>query len=429
MTMKKILAMILALCMVFSMVACSEEKPAQDTTPAGEDTVSLTLWTYPIGGWSEAEKVDALLAGFNAKYPNIKVTVEYLDYTNGDDQVNTAIEGGKAPDLIMEGPERLVANWGAKGYMVDLSDLWTTDNAAQVYDSVRSACQGADGKYYEYAICMTAHCMAINKELFEAAGALQYVDLETRTWTTEDFQNAVAALVSYGHTNVGSVYCGGQGGDQGTRALINNLYGGTFTNAEHTAYTADSEANIKALELLKSMEGISFDASIVGGDEINYFVNGTLAMAFCWNIAQEKNNADLLTFDAVPMAFPSDDGVAELCGGIWGFGIFDNGDQAKIDAAKKFIDYMANDETGAVEAVKASTYWPTRDMGDIYAGDELMTEYGQFMQYMGDYYQVVAGWAEARTAWWNMLQQVGNDVDVATAVADFVTTANAAAGG
>ena len=429
MTMKKILAMILALCMVFSMVACSEEKPAQDTTPAGEDTVSLTLWTYPIGGWGEAEKVDALLAGFNAKYPNIKVTVEYLDYTNGDDQVNTAIEGGKAPDLIMEGPERLVANWGAKGYMVDLSDLWTTDNAAQVYDSVRSACQGADGKYYEYAICMTAHCMAINKELFEAAGALQYVDLETRTWTTEDFQNAVAALVSYGHTNVGSVYCGGQGGDQGTRALINNLYGGTFTNAEHTAYTADSEANIKALELLKSMEGISFDASIVGGDEINYFVNGTLAMAFCWNIAQEKNNADLLTFDAVPMAFPSDDGVAELCGGIWGFGIFDNGDQAKIDAAKKFIDYMANDETGAVEAVKASTYWPTRDMGDIYAGDELMTEYGQFMQYMGDYYQVVAGWAEARTAWWNMLQQVGNDVDVATAVADFVTTANPAAGG
>ena len=160
--MKKILAMILALCMVFSMVACSEEKPAQDTTPAGEDTVSLTLWTYPIGGWGEAEKVDALLAGFNAKYPNIKVTVEYLDYTNGDDQVNTAIEGGKAPDLIMEGPERLVANWGAKGYMVDLSDLWTTDNAAQVYDSVRSACQGADGKYYEYAICMTAHCMAIN---------------------------------------------------------------------------------------------------------------------------------------------------------------------------------------------------------------------------------------------------------------------------
>ncbi len=64
---------------------------------------------------------------FNAKYPDIHVTVEYLDYTNGDDQVNTAIEGGSAPDLVMEGPERLVANWGAKGVMAPLNDLWTDD--------------------------------------------------------------------------------------------------------------------------------------------------------------------------------------------------------------------------------------------------------------------------------------------------------------
>ena len=56
-----------------------------------------------------------------------------------------------------------------------------------------------------------------------------------------------------------------------------------------------------------------------------------------------------------------------------------------------------------------------------------MTEYGMFMQYMGDYYQVTAGWAEARTAWWNMLQKVGAGTDVTTAVEEFVTTANAAA--
>ena len=73
---------------------------------------SIKLWTYPIGGWGKDETVQELISSFNAKYPDIKVTVEYLDYTNGDDQVNTAIEGGSAPDLIMEGPERLVANWG-----------------------------------------------------------------------------------------------------------------------------------------------------------------------------------------------------------------------------------------------------------------------------------------------------------------------------
>ena len=74
---------------------------------------SIKLWTYPIGGWGKDETVQELISSFNAKYPDIKVTVEYLDYTNGDDQVNTALEGGSAPDLIMAGPERLVAAWGA----------------------------------------------------------------------------------------------------------------------------------------------------------------------------------------------------------------------------------------------------------------------------------------------------------------------------
>ena len=59
---------------------------------------SIKLWTYPIGGWGKDETVQELISSFNAKYPDIKVTVEYLDYTNGDDQVNTAIEGGSAPD-------------------------------------------------------------------------------------------------------------------------------------------------------------------------------------------------------------------------------------------------------------------------------------------------------------------------------------------
>ena len=81
---------------------------------AASTGASIKLWTYPIGGWGNDDTVQNLISSFNAKYPDIKVTVEYLDYTNGDDQVNTAIEGGSAPDLIMEGPERLVANWGAK---------------------------------------------------------------------------------------------------------------------------------------------------------------------------------------------------------------------------------------------------------------------------------------------------------------------------
>ena len=411
----------------------SEAAPAESTDDAAGQAADITLWTYPIGKWGDSDSVNELLADFNAQYPDIHVTVEYLDYTNGDDQVNTAIEGGSAPDLVMEGPERLVANWGAKGLMVDLSDLWTDEQKADISASVEAACKSSDGAYYEYPLCMTAHCMAINKTVFEAADAMQYVDEDTHTWTTENFLKAVQAVYDSGKTDVGAIYCSGQGGDQGTRAIINNMYGGTFTDAAHTKYTADSAENIKAIQALYDQDGINFDASINGGEEITLFRNGTLQMAFCWNIAQQTNsdngpagttnNGDDILF----MAFPTDSGDPQLCGGIWGFGIFDNGDDNKIAASKTFIDFMANSDETA-KAVKTSTYFSVKNsLSDLYADDAIMSEYQKLMPYLGDYYQVVPGWAEARTAWWNMLQQVGSGADVTTAVNEFCTTANAAA--
>ena len=134
------------------------------------------------------------------------------------------------------------------------------------------------------------------------------------------------------------------------------------------------------------------------------------------------------------MAFPSANGTdAKLQGGIWGFGIFDNGDQAKIDAAKTFIKYFCDSE-GTANAVKAANYFAVRDTAEgadlsgIWADNEVMANYNVPMPLLGDYYQVTTGWAEARTQWWNMLQQVGAGQDIATVVAEYAANANAAAG-
>ncbi len=281
---------------------------------------------------------------------------------------------------------------------------------------------------------MTAHCMAVNMTKVKEVGADKYLDTDKHTWSTEGFLNTVDALYKGGYENVAAIYCGGQGGDQGTRAIINNMYGGTFTDDAHTKYTADSAENIKAIQTLYDTDGINFDASIAGGDEITLFRNGTLQMAFCWNIAQQlnaDNNDAGLTNDGdeiMPMAFPTASGDPKLCGGIWGFGVFDNGDEAKVKAAKTFIEFIAADPDQVKDSVLASTYFPVRaSVGDIYADNAIMSEYTKFMAYLGDYYQITPGWATARTEWWNMLQRVGTGEDVATSVATFVQNANAAA--
>ena len=448
--MKKFIALLLALVMVLSLAACSVEKaeepaPAETQAAAAPEAApeapaaatEITLWTYPIGGWGTQETVDALMAKFEAD-TGIKVTVEYLTYADGDDKVNTAIEGNAAPDLIMEGPERLVANWGAKGKMVNIADLFDDTDKAELNPATVAACFTADGSAaYEYPLVMTAHCMAINKTVFEAAGAMQYLNAETHTWNSvADFWAAVDAVYQHTGAQVGSVFCGGQGGDQGTRALVNNLNGGTFTNAEHTEYTWNSPENVAALQALVDCEGIEFDAGIVGGDEIKYFYNGQLNMAFCWNIAQQlnPNTADTgaglnaLGEEIMFMAFPSDS-TPQLCGGIWGFGIFNNGDDAKIAAAKSFIKYFC-DSAATADAVKAANYFAVRntaegnDLSGIWADNAIMAEYNVLMPMLGDYYQVTTGWAEARTAWWNMLQAVGAGEDISASVETWANTAN-----
>ena len=105
-----------------------------------------------------------------------------------------------------------------------------------------------------------------------------------------------------------------------------------------------------------------------------------------------------------------------------------SGTAALTGVYKAYEDITGTKLDETAKAVKTSTYFSVKNsLSDLYKDDEVMNEYQKLMPYLGDYYQVTPGWAEARTAWWNMLQQVGQGTDVTTAVTEFCNTANAAA--
>lgn len=446
MNIKKPLALLLAAGMTLGLAACgngsqgNSESPAPggETGGSSSGTVELNLWSFNVGGFAEASNWEPIIAAFNEQNPNIKITVTPINYQDGDQKLTSAITAGTGPDIIFEGPERIVGNYAREGLMVDLSDLWET-GGSDIAEGISSVSQ-LDGTYYMYPLSVAAHCMAINYDVFEAAGALQYIDEETRTWTTDNFVKAMEAVrdaAAAGTVNVatpGIIYCGAQGGDQGTRALVNNLYSDYYVNEDGTSYLANSENNVKALKLLQDMVNngsMSANASFAAADELQAFANQTCAVSFCWNYSNYTPYAEQTQFTPFAMAFPSDDGKPELeMAGPYGFGVFNNKDEAKIEAAKKFVQFVCDDQTTGIEAVKTTGFFPVHaDWGDVYAGDadaETRAPFALMSDYLGRYYNLTGGWTEQRGYWWPMLAEImTTGADVQTAADNFVQQANA----
>ena len=445
MKLKRILALAMAAAMALSITACGggdESTPSgsqpSGSQPSGGGAVTLTVASFNIGGFTDSAAWEPIIEAFNAQNPDVTIEILPVTYQDGDQQLANLIAGGNAPDIVFEGPERIIGNYANEGLLVDLSDLW--EGVTDIPESISSVSQ-LDGTYYMYPLSVAAHCMAINYEAFEAAGALQYIDEETRTWTTDDFVAACEALKAamdagtITMAETGIIYCGAQGGDQGTRALVNNLYSDYYVTEDGSSYNANSANNVKALELLQGMvdEGtMGVSTSYAAADELQAFANGTCAMTFCWNYSNYSQYAAQTQFTPFAMAFPSDDGVPELeMAGPYGLCVFNNDDQAKIDAAKEFVKFVCDDQTAGVEAVKTTGFFPAHEgWGDIYEGDETRAPFSLMSEYLGRYYSLTPGWVAQRALWWPMLQAImGTGADVQTAADDYVAQANAGMAG
>lgn len=410
---KRILSLLLLLCLLFTAVGCSKI-PAEKLSDEN-DPVTLTLWVYPMGKWDNQESVDSILQAFTTDYPYVTIDIHYLSEETADIDVSNAIECGECPDLLFGSLSQLQHAQRRGGDAVDLADLCK----GNTYRAVKDACTDRNGLFYALPAVMDVTCMAINYEMFRDADALQYIDEVHHTWTTENFLQAVKALRTLDQSpDVLALYCGGQSGDEGTRALVNNLYGGQFTDKDHTRYTLDSEENLRALSILQELRGVIFDENITSDDENVLFAQEQLAMSLCWNGQNEPPEK----FTAFPMAYPSEDGNAQMPGEVWGFSYFDNGDRDKREVAKALLTALTDKDSAYGKLVALCGHYPVRTISSIQADD-----YTAFMPMMGSYDLYTPGFAIARTEWYELLQRLGGGDDVMLEVETFCTNANAAA--
>ncbi len=433
--MKKFLAAALVASMALSLGACSTEpnQPSSSGSNGGDAAkTTITWWAFPTFGAGEQAGVyeKEVIAAFEEANPDIKVELTTIDFTSGPEALTAAIEGGTAPDVLFDAPGRII-EYGNAGKLVKLDDMFTDEFVADVNnEALINACKGKDGAYM-YPLSSAPFYMGLNKNMLEEANALQYVNLEgDRTWTTDNFVKMCEALKDAGVAQVpGIVYCGGQGGDQGTRALVSNLYGGKMANDEMTEYTFNSPEAVKGLELLQDMVSkglLDSGNSMAAADELQKYQQETCAMTFCWGTSNAQNYA-LSDGESISVPFPSDDGVPALEYLVNGFCVFDNGDQAKADAAKKFIQFVCDDATWGPKSVVRSGAFPVRtSFGDLYPDNAEMTLLASWTKYYAPYYNTMDGFASMRKEWYNMLQKVLAGED-AQAMADAAVAASNAA--
>lgn len=448
---KKVLAMLLASAMVLGLAACgSEEKPAEapatqeaSDAPATEEApeapeaegevTEITWWAFPTFTQENADDgfgtyEQKIIDAFEAANPDVKVKLETIDFTSGPEKIIAAIEGNTICDVLFDAPGRIIS-YGKSGKLVALDDMFTEEFVADVgNDALLQSCKAGDTAYM-YPISSAPFYMAFNKAMVEDAGV---ADLIKDGWTTDDLTTVLTALKDKGY-NPGSVFCSGQGGDQGTRAFFSNLYSGSITDDAVTTYTVNDEAGVKALEYIKNAvdEGLLMNGSAYnGGDDIQNFANGQTSFTLLWSPAQPDTQKALLEGSGVEyleVTFPSDDGVAELEYLVNGFCIFDKGDQKRIDASKRFLQFICDDaEWGPKNVVRTGCYPVRQSFGNLYEGDERMTELATWTKYYSPYYNTIDGFAEMRTYWFPMLQAVMNgDKDPKTAADEFTEQSNA----
>lgn len=431
--MKKFLRLFLTSAAVLSLAACgsSSSSSSGSTEESSSDVTEITWWAFPVFTQENADDgvgtyETSIIEAFEKANPDIKVKLETIDFTSGPEKITTAIEAGTAPDVLFDAPGRIIT-YGKNGKLADLNDLFTDEFVADVNNDNLIQASKAGDTAYMYPISSAPFYMALNKAMLEDAGVL---DLVKDGWTTDDFEKVIKALKDKGY-NPGSLFSNGQGGDQGTRAFLANLYSGSVTDAEVTKYTTDQPNFVKALEKAAGWikDGYMMNGSQYnGGDDIQNFANGQTSYTILWAPSQNGIQAQLLEaskVEVVEVPFPSDDGKADLEYLVNGFAVFNNGDEAKVAAAKKFIQFICDDEEWGPKNVVRTGAFPVRtSYGKLY-DTERMETISAWTEYYSPYYNTIDGFAEMRALWFPMLQAVSNgEESAAEALANFTKQAN-----
>lgn len=431
----------------------------------GAEKTSISWWICPTGAYDDEEKVQSLVRAFEEDYPQIEVEVRILDERKGAGEIETALDAEDGPDVVLAAPEDIVTNWGNAGRMEDLSALWDEKTQSEFRSEMRDTAKNREGAWYAVPLFRDVFSMAINYDVFQEAGALQYLNEEVHSWKDNGFIDAVLrvhdVLVQNAESEgdaddtsddasddtamgasedgndeavasdgiVGKVYCKDEIGQRAFMCFVSNFFNTGLVDEYRSSFQIGSGKICDVFTTLRKLsgKGIEYDPQMNGDDENEAFLNGEVFLTFNWNPAKQKaameqNGGQVQHI--FPMMYPNAKNTPFLTGTVGALGVNAAKDQKQKDAAMSFVRYLMTDEDMYRDSVLLSGCFPARrrlngrDLDGLYGDDQTMQLYETFNEYYGTYEPTMELYSGLDQAWPQFLRDLADGAKIKAATED-----------
>jgi ABC-type glycerol-3-phosphate transport system substrate-binding protein len=246
----KIISLALASLLVLSSMGLSgcKSNTVAKTAKSGVTNVTVEFW----GGDDDKKIWQENVDNVNKVYPNVKATLQLLDWTTYWQKLQAQVAAGTAPDVLgcrdfeLPAYQRLGAFTSLDSYIGSHSSEVNLDD----FDSTILNAMKYQGKLYVLPYDYGPSLLFYNKDLFDK----YKVSYPTDTWTWDDLRTAAKKMTSkanldYGFATDGQLYLAAM-----TYGMEN---GATFFNSKGQLTLSDP----------KAISGIQFFADLINVDK------------------------------------------------------------------------------------------------------------------------------------------------------------------
>ena len=376
--MKKLLAFVLVLMTLVSSTALFA---------LAEEPLQLTMY-FPVNvGGDAAKLIDQMTADFNAENPDVQVQAVYTgNYDDTVTAIQTAIQGGNAPDLFVSLATQRFTMADTKMAM-PLDDLIAADPEGQAF--VDDFIDGfmldsyVDGSIYSIPFQRSTMVMFYNKDAFEEVG----LDPEAPPTTWDEMVEYAQKLTNENRYGVGIALNSGSAQWAFTGFSLQNCTNGVgLMSADGKEVYFNTPENIEALQLWLDLQNkyMCMAPGIVQWTDLpTQFLAGEVAMIYhtTGNLTNIRNNA---TFDFGVCFLPAGRQYGAPTGG-GNFYITNGISEERQKAAWEFIKFCCSTERAAQWSIDTG-YVATRE--SCYETELLKNYYAEFPQALVAYEQL-----------------------------------------